>query len=308
MAREGLKLRKTEHDWVQERLSSYMDQEISRTERERVDVHLAQCAACREDLRTLRWTQKLLQETPPVRVPRAFVIREADVTEAKPARRTSWFAMQWAATVVAALFVLVLAGDMITGAWLRRGVEQPAPMLAAEEQVERGPVMRQMVESEEAVAPSAEASPFSTEEAVATRDMPTPAPGSGNGQEDMLTQESEKVGKTAAVTETAKLAGAAPEGGTPEVAGTAEPERLVEREDAVETEGVPMTGNAKEGATPEQDVATSSLVETLEPPAPEVSRWPLLGPTRIGWRVTEIVLAVVLVGLVIAILWNRQRG
>ena len=307
MTRQRLRLREAEHDRVHQSLSSYIDQEISSAEQARVEAHLSMCETCRHDLRTLRWTRGLLRETPPVQVPRSFVIREADITSPKPVRRRSWFAVQWAATVVAALFVLVLAGDMLTGAWISRGGVQPAAMLASEEQVESGPVVRKMVEEEVATEVSTEAPLFSAEKSAPATGVPTPAPDSRAGN-DTLAQEAEKVGETDVVTDTARLAAAAPEGGSPEAAGTPESESVAEREDELETRSVPPTEEGPDLAqTREQVVAPSPVVETAEELPVEEPQGSLLRSTRVGWRVAEIGLGVALVALVIAIVWTRRR-
>lgn len=112
---------KNEHSYVGERLSAYIDRALPEQERARVQAHLESCAACREELESLLWAKRLLRETPTVAVPRAFVVRRADLegqNAAKrllitPRRRTLW-ATQWATALVGLLFVLVIAGDVLT--------------------------------------------------------------------------------------------------------------------------------------------------------------------------------------------------
>jgi hypothetical protein len=127
MTRQWLKVHRTEHEYVGQRLSSYLDDQLSEEERARVEDHLHACERCRRDLRTLRWTTGLLRETPALEVPRSFVLREADLApqRAAPAWRSP-FALRWATAVVAVLLVLVVAGDALTGAWLpRHGAAPP---------------------------------------------------------------------------------------------------------------------------------------------------------------------------------------
>jgi anti-sigma factor RsiW len=93
MGKWGLGRDKREHRYVGVRLSAYVDGEVSDRERRRIETHLASCEACRAELRALRWTVGLLRQTPSVRAPRLFVVREADlVKEQQPvrARVPSW--------------------------------------------------------------------------------------------------------------------------------------------------------------------------------------------------------------------------
>ena len=48
------RLFKSEHQRVEERLSAYLDGELSPKEQAWVEKHLAQCADCAQNLRTLR--------------------------------------------------------------------------------------------------------------------------------------------------------------------------------------------------------------------------------------------------------------
>jgi hypothetical protein len=308
MNRRRLRLRETEHDRVHKSLSTYIDHELSSAEQERVKAHLAVCETCRHDLRTLHWTRGLLRETPPVRVPRSFVVREADIASPKPVRRRSWFGMQWAATVVAALFVLVLAGDMLTGAWLARGGVQPAALLVSEEQLESAPADRKMMVDEETTEASTEEPLFSVEKSAPATGMPTPVPDSREGN-DAVAKEVEKVGETHVVTGTARVAVAVPEDGTLEAEGTPEPAGGGGREGGPETQSLPPAEKGVDLAqTPEQLVAPSPVIEKAEEVPVEEPRWSLWRSTRPVWRMVEVGLGVALVGLVIAIAWVRRRG
>jgi anti-sigma factor RsiW len=106
-----------EHAYVENRLSAYVDDQVSGRERRRIEAHLAHCETCRADLRTLRWTVGLLHQAPQVKAPRRFVVREADLDRAqRPMRRMSpLMVAQWATAVVALLLVLVLGGDLLAG-------------------------------------------------------------------------------------------------------------------------------------------------------------------------------------------------
>jgi anti-sigma factor RsiW len=53
-----------EHEWTHAHLSAYLDDDLSRAERERVEDHVGMCPQCRRVLRTLRKTLKSLMDLP----------------------------------------------------------------------------------------------------------------------------------------------------------------------------------------------------------------------------------------------------
>lgn len=139
------RLFKSEHQCVKEMLSAYLDGELSSKEQARVEKHLAQCADCAQNLRTLRQTVALLGQLPPVAVPRAFTVRPAQA-----ARRPSFFQTRRAyvylraATAVATiLLAVVLAGD----AFLTGLAPYLAPARAPEVTVREVPVEKAVVET-----------------------------------------------------------------------------------------------------------------------------------------------------------------
>jgi hypothetical protein len=107
------KWRKSEHQWVEESLSAYLDGELSSPDRARVEKHLQQCEACAENLATLRQTVSLLKELPVVQAPRSFAVRRAAV-EVKRAAPPAWgYGLLKGATALAALLlVLLIGGDL----------------------------------------------------------------------------------------------------------------------------------------------------------------------------------------------------
>jgi hypothetical protein len=62
------------HRWVQDRLSAYIDDELSASEKGLVEGHLGECARCADDLRTLRQTVDWVRALPMQPVPRPFTI------------------------------------------------------------------------------------------------------------------------------------------------------------------------------------------------------------------------------------------
>lgn len=53
-----------EHKWTHAHLSEYLDQELSDSERERLEDHVSICPHCRRVLRTLRRTLESLMGLP----------------------------------------------------------------------------------------------------------------------------------------------------------------------------------------------------------------------------------------------------
>jgi len=133
-----LKRGKTEHEYTAERLSAYLDDELSPQERERVDRHLAACAECRWDLETLRQTVQWVQELPSVPLPRVFTL-PASVQPERRERRRWGFApvLQGATALVALLLVVVMAGDMLLST-IPLGDASPVPAVPVDGRVEVG--------------------------------------------------------------------------------------------------------------------------------------------------------------------------
>ncbi len=113
---------RTEHQYVEEQLSAYLDDELSSRERRRVERHLATCRRCQWSLETLRKTVHWTMEMPTVPVPRNFTVpvRPAVVPRAQRTRRTErterrWVAplLQGATAVAAVLFLFSVLGEFL---------------------------------------------------------------------------------------------------------------------------------------------------------------------------------------------------
>jgi hypothetical protein len=116
------RLLKSEHGYVQELLSAYLDGELTAQEKAAVERHLRECAACRRDLLTMRQTVELLRGLPELPLPRNFILGPAQVREGaarRPARpRPAGFPWAYpllggATALVAMLLVVVLAFDLL---------------------------------------------------------------------------------------------------------------------------------------------------------------------------------------------------
>jgi anti-sigma factor RsiW len=53
-----------EHEWTHAHLSDYLDDDLSRPERDRVEQHVGMCPQCQRVLRTLRRTLENLMDLP----------------------------------------------------------------------------------------------------------------------------------------------------------------------------------------------------------------------------------------------------
>ncbi len=104
----------TEHTYVAERLCAYLDGELTAQEKASVERHLPECPHCQWELQTLRQTVQWMQEMPAVPLPCSFAIP----VPARQKPRWSWTVpvMQRATALVAAMLLLVVAGDfLLTG-------------------------------------------------------------------------------------------------------------------------------------------------------------------------------------------------
>jgi anti-sigma factor RsiW len=122
---------KTEHGYVEERLSAYLDGELTQQEQGIVESHLAACQDCRWNLDTLRQTVQWVQELPSVPVPRVFTIPVPAQPARAPRRRWGVPLLQGATALVALMLVFVVAGDFVlTGSWLPAAREVGLPLAA----------------------------------------------------------------------------------------------------------------------------------------------------------------------------------
>ncbi len=120
------KRERTEHRYAEERLSAYLDGELTPQERLAVEQHLGRCQACRWNLHTLQQTVRLVAGLPTVPIPRAFTIPVATRPARAPQPRWSLPLLQGATALVALLLVVVVAGDLILTGLLPTAVPRTA--------------------------------------------------------------------------------------------------------------------------------------------------------------------------------------
>lgn len=164
-----------EHTYVAERLCAYLDGELSAQEQAIVERHLPECPHCQWDLQTLRQTAQWAREMPTVAVPCSFAIPVPARQRARPWWSWSVPVMQGATALVAAMLLLVVAGDFLLtgGLWQ---ASSPAALPAAstsdvamqeaalEEQPTEEAMALMAAPTEEAAAQEAGAEPEATVE------------------------------------------------------------------------------------------------------------------------------------------------
>jgi anti-sigma factor RsiW len=117
---------------LDEQLSAYIDGELGAANRARLEAQLATNPSLRAELAALQRTVALVQELPPVAVPRNFLLPHAAARQprVRPATRPrlAWTAplLTAASTVVSLLFVVALAGNLFATAEIRPTVASDA--------------------------------------------------------------------------------------------------------------------------------------------------------------------------------------
>jgi hypothetical protein len=342
MTRRRSQQRNKGHDYVLERLSPYIDDRLSGEERTRVVAHLRACQSCREELRTLQWTRGLLQQVPAVPVPRSFVIREADLApqRAAPRRRIAGArplaSLQWAAALVVILLVVVVAGDIFLGGRLALPGSQPEVAMLREQAPDTAVTV--VVESETIVETlEVRAVAEETTEAETPAEAPkmfvAPTPMAKAEEVGETVRPAEVMGGGGPVTDTATALPMMVEGAPAKVSpealpeGNAVPGEAPQGLPAVPSQGdqpaqesltAPPPGGQAPQLTREPPLAMAPPAEPQEE-APLVTATPAESPergarlmspallVRVGWRVAEVGLGLLLIGLIVAIAWGRRR-
>ena len=96
-----------------ETLSAYLDGEISRKDRERLEARLQADEDLRDSLEQLRRTREVMRSSPSMRAPRNYYLTPEMVGRLEPARR-AYPVLRLAAALASFLFVLLLIGDLFT--------------------------------------------------------------------------------------------------------------------------------------------------------------------------------------------------
>jgi predicted anti-sigma-YlaC factor YlaD len=315
----------TEHEYVDERLSPYLDDQLSPQERSIVEHHLTTCADCQWSLDTLRLTVQWTRELPTVPVPRVFTIPVP--AQPERARRWRWSlpAFQAATALVAVLLVFAVAGNMMLSSFAPTALPEPAAsyeQIAADVQPTEVTVEEVIVEKE--AAPTAEE--VSVEE-------PMLAPSPSAVLDEALPTEVVEQEVEAAASPTGEVgamgvigfASPSPEGPPPEAAAeearVAAPEGAA-TEELVATEATDWTPTpmptvaptaAPPTAAPSPTMAATTVAEAAEPAAPlggdAQPASALREPVATWLGVAQVVLAVafVLLATTTVVLMIRRR-
>jgi hypothetical protein len=334
MTKPGSQTQTTGHRYALKRLSPYMDGQLSERERARVQAHLKSCAECRDELRTLRWTQGLARQMPVMPVPRSFIVREADLETQRIARPRPLLVpalarLQTAAAIVAVLLVTVVAGDLfVRRAPINQGGSAPL-MEAAAPQTATAALA--LAPSQEQGAPAEEPRLKPDTIQIESFDASTATPPSAMAAQaiEPTTTPSAEPSSTLPPRPTRTLT---PAGQASQVASTEHTPTPVPTDTAAPTHtptaNPTLTPFPTETATPASDPPARSM-PTSQPrklvKAPPTATQEIAnlqghgqepggpddaGPLRQwqGWRVTQITLGVVLAGLLVAIVWLRRWG
>lgn len=100
------------HGRLRELLSSYIDDEVSDSERRLIETHLSECEECRQELESLRLTVSALRQLPEIQATRSFALS----VEPKPMRSSPGWALgvRLAASAAAVVLVGLILAD-VTG-------------------------------------------------------------------------------------------------------------------------------------------------------------------------------------------------
>jgi hypothetical protein len=241
----------------------------------------------------------LLRQTPSIKIPRSFVIRQADLEAQRPARRRlRLMATQWATAVAALLFVLVLGADLLTGARL------PVAQVAAPAQ--GGETTRTQALAVEEEMPSAKR--------LEGTPQASPAEPAGEGELPMRMVVTTTLEAEAPVEKAVpERAGSVAEG-TPTAAAEvmlAQPESELSKETPeIDALSVPPAENeATTDVQATEETLSAAPEETIAPTAsPVVEEYGSGGErSRLAWRVAEVVLGLVAVALVVIVVWMRRQ-
>ena len=205
------------HRWTRERLSAFVDDDLTPGERHQVEAHLAVCESCGRELATLRQTINWLQQLPIRPAPRSFVVSGRPTHTA--GGRLAWLFpyLNAAGALAAILLVIVLAADWLqTSGAVRLGAAPTsrqvgigaAPPLADGLRLPgSGALPQTKAAAPEATRPEPRGR---LDQALDAAAVPTAEPGWPMPSQDKVEARAEKTAKTAASAPSSPLAESLP--------------------------------------------------------------------------------------------------
>ncbi|MDY7075856.1 MAG: hypothetical protein SXV54_02925 [Chloroflexota bacterium] len=302
-----------------ERLSAYLDGEMSAGEWAHLEAQLVTDPALQAELDALRRTVELVRDLPSISVPRNFILPQTTQARPQPARQVRlhrvWTTpfLTAATTVVSLLFVAVLAGDLLlSGA----GGMASAPPVEMMLEVEAPPQAQQAPSSADEEIAAEVTVQVETEEVLGLETMPMEVPAEAMPK---ATGEAEDYVSTPAGRDaTAPAAGSGgPTEEPPAPMLVPTPASSNETPMAPPTEMPKANGGSTEPTPSEEATVAPQMLEEEGWRATEV------GPesresepeldSRLGispWRVLEVILGLTALGLALATFWawhTRRR-
>jgi hypothetical protein len=240
-------LARIRHRRTRRQLSPYLDGMLSKQESSRLEEHLAQCQACREELADLRATIEALAELPLAEAPRSFALTAVPqrIEALRPAARRAEFGLGLATALAAFILAVVAAGDLLG---VPGGGEEEAPA-AMRMESEAAPTETGALQGVTAATPQPGAEQSAAED-KALAEAPT-APPAAPGVEEVTPVRPPATGP-----------GPSPEASVPGIAEPATPAAT----------GTPAAAPAPAGtATPPFAFAPAGTPAPAETPSPEVA-------------------------------------
>ena len=182
------------HSRLRGLISDYVDGQVTESERDRVEAHLAGCEQCRSELEGLRATVSLLGALPELRVPRSFALREA------PERATSTSGLVWGtrfATAAAGSLVAALVIGNAVGVFAQSGrvsgLDESVPEVAAAKVAPQAQALSTPAAlPSPAPAPEAAAAAAAPAAPVAAMAAPAPAVAEADADEEAVEEVAEE--------------------------------------------------------------------------------------------------------------------
>ncbi len=109
-----------------ERISAYLDNQLSPTEKATFGIRVKEDPALLNALKKMQATRALLRHSPQRRIPRSFTVRHGMVSSSRSLGFANWSALNFVSAVASFLLILVFAGDIWAHGFPLAGLAAPA--------------------------------------------------------------------------------------------------------------------------------------------------------------------------------------